>query len=266
MRPSISIPILLTTSLVSGCVAAENTEDILKRHIEADNRNHVRAESYAYTSKETQFQFDKQGNVKSSRSRTFDEMFVEGQPYRRLVAKDDKALSAKDAAEEEKRQQQTAEERRRGRRNGVFHKSVSAAESEDLLNLETCQIAGEGALNGRSAWVLQCDPRTDRMPANPHEKDVQTFRQRLWIDKADFVRLKAVNTALEGNPTLLPGSTMTFEYALINNDVWMLITLVIDGNAQFAKMFKPKVRTEYKNEDFKKFDVQSTITPEASAN
>ena len=56
------------------------------------------------------------------------------------------------------------------------------------------------------------DPRTDRAPANDHEKEALTFRQRLWIDQTDLVSLKVVNTAIEGNPTLMPGSTMTFEY------------------------------------------------------
>ena len=193
-------------------------------------------------------------------------MFVEGESYRKLIAEDDQPLSAKEAAKEEARLRQTAEERRQARRNGMFHKTVSTAKSEELLTFYSCHTDGEAELAGRRAWVIQCDPRSDRTPANDHERDALTFKQRLWIDQTDLVSLKVVNTAIDGNATLLPGSTMTFEYGLINNDAWLPLRIVIDGHAQFAKMFKPQVRTEYKNENFKKFDVQSSITPEAPPN
>jgi hypothetical protein len=60
----------------------------------------------------------------------------------------------------------------------------------------------------------------------------------------------------------MPGSTISWDFENIHDDAWLGISGVIDGHLQFAKFIKPAVRTEYKNTNFQKFDVQSTITIE----
>ena len=39
-----------------------------------------------------------------------------------------------------------------------------------------------------------------------------------------------------------------------------MVSGTIEARLQFAKIVKPHVRTEYRNSDFRKFDVESTIT------
>ena len=58
----------------------------------------------------------------------------------------------------------------------------------------------------------------------------------------------------------MPGSTVSWTYDKINQDAWLMASQVVDGRLQFAKIIKPRVRTEYRYTDHKKFDVQSTIT------
>jgi hypothetical protein len=60
----------------------------------------------------------------------------------------------------------------------------------------------------------------------------------------------------------MPGSTIATDYQKMNDDAWLAESMTIDGHLQFAKMIKPRVRTEYHNSKFQKFDVQSTITME----
>ena len=57
-----------------------------------------------------------------------------------------------------------------------------------------------------------------------------------------------------------PGSTITWEFDKINQDAWLVVSGTIEARLQFAKIVKPRVRTEYRNSDFRKFDVKSTIT------
>ena len=104
-------------------------------------------------------------------------------------------------------------------------------------------------------------PQAGRVAADLHEKEKLTTSRRLWIEEKQYALVRFVDTALNGNPVELPGSTTTVKFALINNDAWMQTSLVIDGHLHFAKFLKPKVRTEYVNSNFRKFDVQSTVTP-----
>lgn len=79
------------------------------------------------------------------------------------------------------------------------------------------------------------------------------------IDQTNHQLLKCVYTALEGHPVMTPGSTIECQYSLINNEVWMETFSAINGKLHIAGLIKPRVRTEYMNSNFKKFDVQSTI-------
>ena len=103
-------------------------------------------------------------------------------------------------------------------------------------------------------------PKAGHAAANAHEKEVLSFRRKLWIDEADYELLKSVYTVVGQHIVFLPGTTLTWEFAKINNDVWLSSRGVIDGHLQFAKFIKPAVRTEYKYSKFQKFDVQSTVT------
>ena len=269
MRQFISIlnqPVVwLTMALVAGvALRAEDSlsaEDILKRYIEERKANLPRARQYTLTNKETHIFFDGKGEEKSRSSKTFDVVFLEGDTYRKLIARDDKPLSAGEAAKVEKEMQKTAEERRKGTAVFSTSRNISIASDEDLFTLHTCKIAGQEEIEQRKTWVVQCDPRAGLVAENPSEKEKLTTSRRLWIDEKQYALVKFVDTVLEGNPLETPGSTTTVKFALINNDAWLEISLVIDGHLHFAKFIKPKVRTEYVNSNFKKFDVQSTVTP-----
>jgi hypothetical protein len=249
--------------MTPGRADSLSAEDILKRYIEARKANLPRARQYTLTNKETHIFFDGKGEEKSRSSKTFDVIFLEGDTYKKLIARDDKPLSVAEAAKVEKELQKTADERREQRkRQPMMSRSITTASDEDLLKLFTCKVTGEEQIKQSKTWVIQCDPQAGRVAANAREKEKLTTSRQLWIDETQYALMKFVDTALEGNPLELPGSTTTVQFALINNDAWMQTSLVIDGHLHFAKFIKPKVRTEYVNSNFKKFDVQSTVTPQ----
>ena len=252
----------LLVGLAPGRPDSLSADDILKRYIEANKTNRLKARQYTLTNKETHIFFDGRGEEKSRSSKTFDVIFLEGYTYKKLIARDDMPLSPAEAAKVEKEMQKTAEERRAERtRQPITSRSISMATDEDLLKLFKCKVAGEEQIGQRKAWVIQCDPQAGRVAENAREKEKLTMSRRLWIEEMQYAVVKFVDIALEGNPVELPGSTTTAQFSLINNDAWMQTSLVIDGHLHFAKFIKPKVRTEYVNSNFKKFDVQSTVTP-----
>jgi hypothetical protein len=158
--------------------------------------------------------------------------------------------------------QRIAKERRGQRRSGIFHKDVSLGSDGDLLTLFDNRVLGEEEIRGRKAWVIGSTPKEGRVAANAHEKEVLSFKRKLWIDEAEYVPLRTEYTVVGQHIAFMAGTTLTWDFEKINDDAWLTTSGVINGHLQFVKFIKPAVRTEYKNSKFQKFDVQSTITVE----
>jgi hypothetical protein len=240
-------------------LASDDPNEIIKRFIAADSKNWERASQYTYVEQAEYLTPVKDGPAKKDRSETHEVIFVEGASYKKLVARNDKPLDAKERAKEEKRLQQTADERRKQAHSTLTHRIVNLGTYEDLLTLFDNRLVGEEEIRSHQCWVIESKPKPGHVPANDHEKDALSFEEKLWIDQAEVQLLKSVYTVV-GPRTLAPGSTVSWEFDKINDDAWLVISGVIDGHLQFAKFIKPAVRTEYHNSKFQKFDVKSTIT------
>ena len=250
---------LLILAAASGW-SAEEANGIIKRLAEAQKQNDSVAGEYTYVQEAVFFTYDKAGHANKDRSETHDMIFVEGISYSKLTARNGKPLERGEAAKEEKKLRETAEERRKQRHAGLFHASVNMASEEDLLALFDNRLVGEEEIRGRKAWVIESSPRAGHPPANDHEKQVLSFRKKLWIDELDNVLVKTLDVVMGDHLFMKPGSTTAWEFSKIDGAAWLPMAGVIDAHLQFAKFIKPYVRTEYANSQFQRFDVKSTIT------
>ena len=250
---------LLILAAASGW-SADEADRIIKGLAVAQKQNDLLAGEYTYAEETAHFTYDKAGHPKKDSTETHDIIFVEGLSYSKLTARNGEPLKRGEAQKEEKKLQQTAAERRKQRYAGLFHPTVSTASEEDLLALFDNRLAGEEEIRGRKAWVIESTPLPGHQPASDHEKQVLSFRKKLWIDEADNVRVKTLDTVIGDHVFMKPGSTVTWEYSKIDGGAWLPVVGVIDAHLQFAKFIKPYVRTEYTNSQFRKFDVKSTIT------
>lgn len=240
---------------------AQDVDAILQRNREADKHNDERAKQYTYVEETDNFEYDKHGQAKKTGSVTNDVIFVEGASYKRLVARDGKPLPPKEEAKEEKKLQQTAEERRKARRKGLLNFSRSFSVSgDDLLKFCDHRLVGEEEIHGRQAWVIEFTPQKGRVPANQHEKDVLSFQTKVWVDEEEGVTAKLMLLVIGDGTFMKPGSSMTIEIAKINDDAWLPVFTVFDARIQIALVIRDSLRSEARNSNFKKFDVQSTIT------
>jgi hypothetical protein len=243
--------------------AADDPDEIVRLCIEAEKKNWERASEYTYLEHVDYFRFDKNNQPTKDRSETFEIVFVNGKAFRKLIARNEWPLEAKEQAREGKRLQRMAEERLEQPRPGKLHKSVSMASYGDLLTLFDNRLLGEEEIHGRKAWVIGSTPKQGHVAANEHEQEVLSFEQKLWIDQADHQIVKSVYTVVGPHIVFMPGTTITWEFEQIDEGLWLTTSGVIEGHLQFAKSIKPAVRTEYRNSQFRRFDVQSTITMES---
>src|SRR6202023_4361893 len=74
--------------------------------------NYKKQRDYTYIEREVQKKLDGKGQVKSTEVRTYEVMAIYGEQFKRLIEKDDKPLSEKDAAKEEEGSQREGEKRK----------------------------------------------------------------------------------------------------------------------------------------------------------
>jgi hypothetical protein len=96
----------------SGTVPQEQIRELLRRVAERDIENDKRLRDYTYIQREEEHKLDGRGNVKKIESRTSEVIVIYGEEVERLIAKDDKPLSEKDAKKEEERIQKITDKRK----------------------------------------------------------------------------------------------------------------------------------------------------------
>src|SRR5258706_15731031 len=74
---------------------------IIKKAVEANERNWKIARNYTFTEREEERDLQSDGRVKKTESHTYEVTMQEGEPYYRLILKDDKPLPPKDEKKEQ---------------------------------------------------------------------------------------------------------------------------------------------------------------------
>jgi hypothetical protein len=89
--------------LLTLAALAQDPREIFRRSVEKDQTNRALRQQYTYLEKEVTKEFDKSGKVKSTVSTVRDVSILYGHQFSRLIEKDGKPLSAKDAQKEKER-------------------------------------------------------------------------------------------------------------------------------------------------------------------
>src|SRR5262245_10518054 len=85
---------------------------LIRQSAEKDLENDRAQRNYTYIQREEEHKLNGKGEVQSTESRTFEIMVLFEEPVRKLIAKNDKPLPAKDAAKEEEKIQKIIDERK----------------------------------------------------------------------------------------------------------------------------------------------------------
>ena len=162
-------------------------------------------------------------------------MMLYGDQIERLIAKNDKPLSAKDAAKEDERIQKLTDKRK----NETSEQRAKRLKQEEKDREETRQFVSEIAdaynfhltamenLEGRETYVIDAEPRPGFEPHAKGAKFLPKFRFRIWIDKAEgqWVKLdaQAIDTVSLGLflARVHKGSRIVIEQTRVNDEVWL---------------------------------------------
>ena len=254
-------------------VSAQDPLEIIRRATELDRRDAELARTYTFLQRQERRDVDSSGRLTKTESETFDVTLLEGSPYRRLVARDDKPLSPKDAGKEEAKLQHSIEDRRketpeqRQRRVADWERKQQKQREplKELPEAFTFTLAGEEALNGGETFVIEGAPKPGYHPKSASTAFFPKVKLRFWIDKKDYqwvrVDLESLDTITFGGflIRLAKGSHLTIENARINNEVWLPKRAAIKGSVRVALVKVIRGEIIFTFSDYRKFQTDSRV-------
>ena len=256
-------------------LSSEEIQPLIRAVAENDIANDLKQRDYAYLQREEEHKLDGQGNEKSRETRDYEIMMLYGQGVRRLIARNDKPLSAGDAAKEErkiqevmrKREQETPEQREKRLQKEVREREEERAWVREIADAYTFRLVGTETLDGRETYVIDADPRPDFHPHLKDAKYLPKFRGRVWIDSAEtqWVKLdcEAIDTVSWGLflARIHKGSRISIELARINDEVWLPKFVSLNLSARIALLKNMNVVEDVRYRDYKKFRSDTKIVP-----
>jgi hypothetical protein len=267
------VRLLLLALALPAIASAQDPLEIIRRATELDRRDTALARRYTFLQRQERRDLDSKGRVTKTESETYDVTLLEGSPYRRLVARDDRPLSPKDQRKEEEKLQKSIEERRketaeqRERRVADWdHKRQKQREPlKELPEAFNFKLAGEEALNGGVAYVIEGTPKPGYRPKSASTAFFPKVKLRFWIAKEDYqwvrVDLESLDTISFGGflIRLAKGSHLSIENARINNEVWLPKRAEIHGSVRLALVKVMRGEIVFTFSDYKKFQADSRV-------
>ena len=229
-------------------------------------------------------------------SADYEVLFLEGEPYMRLVRRDNQPVSP----DEEKRERVMREAFVKARREG---KGKPGSPSSYMpFDLPITQLAdefdlrkrGQQRLDGRRLYVIEAAPVNGQGRSNADQEQAYHFRMKLWIDAAEtqIVKVEAViirdivvtdmltmsYPIVNDTPEVYeskkvrwlykPGTTMSAEWTRLSEGVWLPNHVRWKGGEriwwQLPNSNSSSDLREFRDWtyfDYKRFRVKSTILP-----
>ncbi|HWC98364.1 MAG TPA: hypothetical protein VG456_16510 [Candidatus Sulfopaludibacter sp.] len=261
---------------------AEDPKEIVRQALKNDTRNRELERLYTYTLKEETRKLDSRNAVKSTESKTWEVIPLQGgPPFRRLLEKDGRPLSPKEEHDQaalrkkqedeqrkrqELREKETPEQKQKRLDARDRTKQRNQEQVDDIVNGFDVRLVGEDRVDGMPVWVIEGEPHKgykfhDKMAATVASK----MKGRIWVTKDGFqaVRVDAetVDTISIGGflARINKGTRIHVEYTFVNGEVWLPKREVFSASARLLllKGFHEEGDSTFTN--YRKFTTDSRI-------
>jgi hypothetical protein len=263
----------------TGSLSNDQIRELIRQAAEKDIENDKKQRDYTYIEREEEHKLDGKGQVKSTESRTHEIMMLYGEQVERLIAKDDKPLSEKDAAKEDQRIQkivdkhknESDEDRKKRMEKEEKDRQKGREFVREVTDAYNFRLDGIEEIGGRPAYVIAAEPRPGFEPHRKEAKFLPKFRFQVWIDKADtqWVKLDAqcIDTVSIGLflARIHKGSRIAIEQTHVNEEVWLPKTVALKLDARVALVKNFNVEEDVTYRDYKKFRADTKIVPVGEA-
>jgi hypothetical protein len=243
--------------------------EIIRKSLDRDIANFEHLKNYTYQQREEDRQYGKDGKLKKTESETTEVLILAGRPYEKLIARNDKPLSERDAKKEQESMDKELAKRSQLSESDKQKLEKRRRENRKFLNeipdAFTFRFAGEEEVSGKPAWVIEAEPRPNYRAKDLRAKILTKLRGKIWVDQAEYQWVKVDADVLDTISLglalfrIAPGGHLTFEQTRVNDEVWLPAHAKIRADARLAYVRSMHAEIELKYSDYKKFQTDSRI-------
>jgi hypothetical protein len=249
--------------------------EIVRCSVEADQRNTKLAKNYTYQERIVEKRLDKDGRPRKQEIKTYDISILYGEPYRRLLQRDDRPLKDDEAKKEEEKlnkfiakyKNESPQDRERRLAEADKKREDQRAFAREIVDAYNFRLLGEEQVDGRGVYVIEAIPRPNFRPKQPHADLLSKFRGKIWIDKNEYqwvkMQAEAIDTVSFGLFLfrLHRGSSIHFEQTRVNEEIWLPRHVSVSASARVALMMNAAIEQETTFSNYRKFTTDSRLLP-----
>ncbi len=258
-----------------GTLTQVQIRDLIRRSADNDVQNDKKLRDYTYVERQQVDHLDGKGQVKSIEVKTYDVLNIYGEQVQKLIAKDDKPLSGKDARKEDEKIQKLIDKRKdesdseRSKRLAKEEKDREEGRQfiSEVADAYIFKFIGIEQLDGRDNYVIDGDPKPGYKPVHKDADILPKTRFRVWIDKDD-VQMKKLDVQFIDTVSfglflarLHKGSRLIVENTRVNDEVWLQQRVVVKVDARLALLKEMNLEVDISDRDYKKFRTDTRILP-----
>jgi hypothetical protein len=258
---------------LGAAVFAQDPREIVRKSVELDQANWLRMKDYTWIAQETDRHLDSNGKVQSEESQRWETTILYGEPFRRMLARNGKALSADEQRKEQRRldketakfERETPDERTRRLAKIEKDRLKDREFLREIPDVYNFRLVREDQVDGHAVWVIAATPKAGYNPRSSDAKSLTKIKGELWVDKAEYqwVRLEAqtIDTISFGwiLARLNPGAKLLFEQTRVNNDLWLPKRELVRGAGRVALLRKIALEQEVTWSNYHKFQADSKV-------
>jgi|YelNatPaOPRAMG01_1025707.scaffolds.fasta_scaffold31879_2 hypothetical protein len=252
---------------------AQDAREIVRISLEREANSDKIARQYTFLQRVEQRELDADGKMARRRVKTYDVTLLEGSPYSRLVAREDKPLAPAEEAREKEKLERSIRERSREPEAARIRRIAKWNEERDkdrrqfrkILDAFDFRIVAGDAVAGESTWLIEATPRPGFRPHSRMTSIFPKMRGRIWISKTNYgwARMEAetLDTITFGAflARLHKGMRLSMEQEHVNNEVWLPKHICVEYSARVLLLKSTRGEAEITFSGFRKFQANSRI-------
>lgn len=261
-------PVSNATSL-----SEDQIRQLIRTTADHDMANDKKQRDYTYVERQEDRRVDGKGQVKSTEIKTYDVMEIYGEQVQKLISKDDKPLSEKDAKKEDekiqklidKREKESAADREKRLQKEEKDREDARKFVGEVADAYSFRFLGMETLDGRENYLIDAEPRPDYKAHLKEAKILPKFRFRAWIDKDEVqwrkLDIECIDTVSFGLFLLRvhKGSRIVIEQTRVNDEVWLQKHIALNADFRLALLKNFDFNVDITDRDYKKFGSDTKI-------
>lgn len=255
-------------------------KSLVQRVAENEKRNRLLEMSYVYEVTRQKVSLGRNSEALESESHTFEVTPLPEGDYRRLIKKDGKPLTEKEARKEQEKLNESIQKHARlskSQRENLERKRSERRRKEEQFwdeGLKAFELAlsGEENVGGRRTLILTVTPRASYIPKDSDLKILKMIKGKIWVDESEAqisrAEIEFIADFKLGAGFLAKvnrGSTLKVWQRKVNDEAWFPFhsEVVANGRVLVLKGFNLKFVSDFSN--YRKFETHVNIVPAATA-